>query len=133
MVAMDPTPFEALGGERGVNALAESFYEIMHRDEPALTQLHTRDPDGRVAQAMRSRFALFLIGWLGGPQEYMQRYGHPRLRMRHNHVEVNVAMRDAWLRAMGKALDQAGVQGPTRVFLDERFAQLADFMRNVEE
>ena len=73
------------------------------------------------------------MGWLGGPQHYMQRHGHPRLRMRHFQTPVDTAMRDAWLRSMGRALDAQGVGGGLRRFLDERFAQVADFLRNVEE
>ena len=127
------TPFALLGGEAPVRALAEAFYEVMFRDEPALTALHRRDPDGRVAKEMRERFGLFLVGWLGGPQDYMAKHGHPRLRMRHAHVTVDVAMRDAWLRCMQKALDVRGIQGEVRGYLDRRFAEVADFMRNVEE
>ncbi len=52
----------------------------MDQNEPELAALHQRE-DGRVNRTTRDRFALFLIGWLGGPQHYMERYGHPRLRM----------------------------------------------------
>ncbi len=52
--------------------------------------------------------------------------------MRHARVEVNVAMRDAWLRCMQLAMDDRNVEGPVREFLDARFAEVADFMRNVE-
>ena len=131
---MDPstTPFSLLGGEAAVMALAEDFYEVMFRDEPALAALHRRDADGRITQVSRERFGLFLVGWLGGPQHYMEKHGHPRLRMRHAQVTVDVAMRDAWLRCMQKALDQRGIQGEVRGYLDRRFAEVADFLRNVE-
>jgi hemoglobin len=102
----------------------------MEAHEPELTRLHALDPDGRIAADFRDRFALFLAGWLGGPQEYMRRHGHPRLRMRHMAVRVDVAMRDAWLRSMQRALDAQGVGGELRVFLDGRFAEVADFLRN---
>lgn len=134
---MDPTvtttPFALLGGEEPVRALVERFYDAMERSEPELTALHACDPPGKVTRTTRERFALFLIGWLGGPQEYMKRYGHPRLRMRHAHVQVDRAMRDAWLRAMAIALDESAVGGDVRGFLDQRFAEVADFMRNVPE
>ena len=84
----------------------------------------------RVHPDVRARFALFLVGWLGGPQDYVAQHGHPRLRMRHMHVAVDERMRDAWLRCMEQALDQRSVTGPLRAFLDERFAEVADFMRN---
>lgn len=125
------TPYALLGGEAAARALAERFYDVMFEREPALTALHARDADGRVAAAMRERFALFLIGWLGGPQTYMERHGHPRLRMRHAAVPVDVAMRDAWMRCMRVAMDDRGVAGELRAFLDARLTDLAEHLRNV--
>ena len=126
---MDETPYELLGGADRVRAIVETFYDAM---APDLARLHACDPDGKVDRGSRDRFAMFLIGWLGGPQDYIQHHGHPRLRMRHGRVKVDIAMRDAWLRAMKIALDQHGVTGPVREFLDERFKDVADFMRNAE-
>jgi hemoglobin len=124
------TPYDLLGGAEAVRALAERFYDLMEQHEPALAAIHHRDENGKISRGSRDRFALFLIGWLGGPQEYIARHGHPRLRMRHGAVRVNSASRDAWLRAMGRALDARGVDGPVRTFLDTRFAEVADFLRN---
>lgn len=126
---MEATPFELVGGADKIRAIVETFYDAM---EPDLARLHACDPDGKVDRGSRDRFAMFLIGWLGGPQDYIQHHGHPRLRMRHGRVKVDVAMRDAWLRAMQIALDQHNVTGPVREFLDERFKDVADFMRNTE-
>ena len=133
MLGPNVTPFEVLGGEPAVLALVERFYDEMEAHEPELTQLHRRDDDGKVSRTVRDRFGMFLIGWLGGPQTYVERFGHPRLRMRHGHVPVSTAMRDAWLRAMKRALDASGIEGEVRGFLDRRFADLAEFMRNVPE
>ena len=127
------SPFALLGGADRVKALVERFYDLMTEREPALAQLHACAPDGKVVRGSRDRFALFLIGWLGGPDDYIQQHGHPRLRMRHNRVAVTVAMRDAWLRCMAAAMDEHGITGEVRRFLDGRFAEVADFMRNVEE
>ncbi len=124
------TPFDLIGGEPAVRRLVERFYAIMARDEPALARLHPCDEQGRVAQDSQDRFALFLIGWLGGPQDYVAAHGHPRLRMRHARVPVDTSMRDAWMRAMRGAMDEIGVPDDLRAFLDERLAEVADFMRN---
>ncbi len=124
------TPYELLGGEAGVRRIAARFYEVMDADEPALAKLHRLDDEGRVHPEARERFALFFIGWLGGPQTYIEQHGHPRLRMRHNRVAVNVAMRDAWMRAMRAAFDKNDIKGPIRDFLDAKLADLADFLRN---
>lgn len=126
----EQTPFDRLGGEPAVRRLVDRFYLIMARDEPALARLHPVDDEGRVRQENQDRFALFLIGWLGGPQDYVAQHGHPRLRMRHGRVPVDIAMRDAWMRAMRRALDEEGVAEPLRGFLDQRLAEVADFMRN---
>ena len=125
-------PYTLLGGTAKINALVETFYDLMSELEPALAQLHECTPDGKVNRGSRDRFAMFLVGWLGGPDDYVQQHGHPRLRMRHNRVAVNVAMRDAWLRCMRAAMDKHGITGEVRTFLDGRFAEVADFMRNVE-
>lgn len=130
MTARPETPYDLLGGEPAVRLLAERFYDAMERDEPALARLHRCDDAGRVSRESRDRFALFFIGWLGGPDDYVRQHGHPRLRMRHASVPVDVSMRDAWLRAMKAAMDECGVEGTTRSFLDARLAEVADFMRN---
>lgn len=130
MAAAQPTPFELLGGADKIRALVERFYDVMSDREPALARLHPCDPDGRVARVPRDRFALFLIGWLGGPDDYVEQHGHPRLRMRHGRVTVDVAMRDAWLRCMTAAMEELAIRGEVRGFLDARFAEVADFLRN---
>jgi hemoglobin len=126
------TPFARLGGEAKVRALVERFYDAMSELEPALAQLHPCDPDGRVARAPREKFALFFIGWLGGPQDYVATYGHPRLRMRHARVPVDTRMAEAWQQCMRRAMDESGVTGDVRDYLDARLGEVAAFLRNQE-
>ena len=127
------SPFARLGGEEPVRRLVGAFYDQMDATEPALAALHERDEQGRVSQQSRANFALFLIEWLGGPRDFSATRGHPRLRMRHGRVAIDEGMRDAWLRCMRLALDQQGVSGEVRAFLDARFAEVANFLRNVPE
>ena len=126
-----PAPFDLIGGRAVVERLAARFYEVMEREEPALAAVHRQAAAGGIDPEVKQRFALFLVGWLGGPQEYMEAHGHPRLRMRHGRVPVDISLRDAWLRCMTRAMDDCGVSGPVRGFLDQRFAEVADFLRNV--
>ena len=129
----DPeSPFALMGGREVVLALAERFYDIMEETEPELTALHEMDEPGKVSRRSRDRFGLFLVGWLGGPQDYMERHGHPRLRMRHARVPVNIAMRDAWMRCMRHALEEVEMPVQLHAFLVGRLAHVANFLRNVE-
>jgi hemoglobin len=126
-------PFDQIGGRDAVLALAERFYDLMQEREPALTALHELDANGAVSRRSRDRFGSFLVGWLGGPQDYVAENGHPRLRMRHAQVQVDIASRDAWLRCMFAAMDQCGVGAELASYLRQRFSEVADFMRNVDE
>lgn len=124
------TPYDMAGGRERVLALAERFYDVMERDEPELTATHELDQDGRVCRRSRDAFGLFLVGWLGGPQDYMVQHGHPRLRMRHRGVPIDTTMAEAWVRCMGKAMDELAMDGEIRAFLDARFQEVAHFLRN---
>ena len=126
-------PFDQIGGRESVERLAERFYDVMEATEPLLVALHDQDSPGKISRRSRDRFAMFLVGWLGGPQDYTAQNGHPRLRMRHARVRVDVSMRDAWLRCMTQAMQLENIPPELRAFLEQRFAEVADFMRNVEE
>ena len=124
------SPFDRVGGEPAVRALVEHFYDAMSEIEPGLARLHPCDVSGKVVQASRDRFALFFIGWLGGPQDYIEQHGHPRLRMRHAAVPVDHAMAAAWMRCMRVAFDRSGLDPEVRAFLDAKLADVAQFLRN---
>ena len=74
------TAFEALGGEPRVRALVDRFYDLMAL-EPGNVPLRELHPS--VLEGSRDKLFWYLCGWLGGPQHYVQRFGHPRLRARH--------------------------------------------------
>ena len=126
------TPFDRLGGEAGVRAIVERFYDAMTELEPALARLHPCDERGYVVRASRDKFALFFIGWLGGPQDYIAQHGHPRLRMRHGHVPIDTPTAQAWMRCMMHALEAQGIDPEVRDFLQTRLQDLTMFLRNRE-
>ncbi len=125
-----PGPYDRLGGERAVRALVDRFYDLMSELPEAQTilALHPRD-----LSSSRQKLFMFMSGWLGGPQLYMQAYGHPRLRMRHMPFRVDAAARDAWMRCMSQALEETTDDVQLREQLHGSLARLADHMRNVDE
>ena len=121
------TPFEWIGGEAQVKALVERFYDLMDL-EPGYAQL--RAAHGTELASAREKLFWFLCGWLGGPQHYTDRFGHPRLRMRHMPFRIGIAERDQWLACMDQAMGEVGVDPVLRERLKQSFFQTADWMRN---
>ena len=121
------TPFEWMGGEDRVRALVERFYDLMDL-EPRYAQL--RASHGTALESAREKLFWFLCGWMGGPQHYTERFGHPRLRMRHMPFSIGVAERDQWLACMDQAMQEVGVDEQLRLRLNNSFFQTADWMRN---
>lgn len=129
---MAETLYEALGGETPVRAISEAFYDEMERHEPALARLHPPF-DGTIPVASRCDFADFLEFWTGGPKQYLERRGHPRLGMRHAHLPIDADMRDAWLRCMTAAVARSIPAGPAPEALIARMAEVAEFLHGMTQ
>jgi hemoglobin len=121
------TPFELIGGEEKVKALVHHFYDLMDL-EPQYAQL--RAAHGTELSRARQNLFWFLCGWLGGPQHYTDRFGHPRLRMRHMPFSIGTQERDQWVACMDQAMLETGVPDALRTSLQSAFFQTADWMRN---
>ena len=118
-------PYDAIGGEHAVRALVDTFYDRIRDTSPLLKDMHPPDD-----AESRDKLFEFLSGWLGGPQLYTAKRGHPRLRMRHMPFAIDDNAVSEWLRCMTEAIDQRGLTDPLRAFLLERFTHTAHFMRN---
>jgi len=122
-----PTPFERVGGETRVRELVDRFYDLMDL-EPSYTAL--RAVHGPSLDDARDKLFWFLCGWLGGPQHYIERFGHPRLRARHMPFAIGIRERNEWVVCMHQAMEEIGL--PTELIdrLDQSFLGTADWMRN---
>jgi hemoglobin len=125
-----PTPYELLGGERAVRQLVDRFYDLIDSAPEAATirALHARS-----LKASREKLFLFFTGWTGGPQLYVERFGHPRLRARHFPFSIGARERDEWLWCMDRALAEQEMPDEVRAHLRQRLHSLADHMRNRSE
>jgi hemoglobin len=121
------TPFERLGGPDAVRALVDRFYDLMS-ELPEAADVLKMHPENLASS--REKLRLFLTGWLGGPQLYVERFGHPRLRARHLPFAIDDRARDAWMLCMRQALEEQ-VKDPLLLeMLRGSFQKLADHMRN---
>jgi hemoglobin len=125
-----PTPYELLGGESGIRRIVDRFYDLM---DSAPEARNVRALHARSLKSSRDKLHLFLTGWTGGPQVYVEKFGHPRLRMRHFPFAIGPRERDEWLWCMDHALIEHEMPEGLRAHLRDRLHALADHMRNQEE
>ncbi len=127
---MQLTHYQRIGGEAVLRRLVHRFYAIMDELPEAygIRKMHAAS-----LAEMEARFFEFLSGWTGGPQLYVQKYGHPKLRFRHLPFAIGINERDQWLMCMDMALNEIVQDQPLRRELSAAFAKVADHMRNREE
>jgi hemoglobin len=122
-----PTPYAAIGGEPRVRELVDRFYDLMEL-EPEFAGIHAMHP--KPNDSSREKLFMFLSGWLGGPDLFIEKYGHPMLRARHLPFAIGSVERDQWLRCMAWAMQDVGIDEAMQLRLMESFYNTADWMRN---
>ena len=122
-----PTVFELIGGAVRLRALVDRFYDLMDL-EPQFAVIRALNPGS--LDGSRDKLDWFLSGWMGGPSEYIERFGHPRLRARHLPYAIASTERDQWLRCMALAMQDVGVEQTLQERLMQSFYDTADWMRN---
>jgi hemoglobin len=121
------TAYELIGGAESIRQLVDRFYDLMEL-EPAyavIRQMHPAD-----LSESRDKLYLFLTGWMGGPELYQEKYGHPKLRARHLPFPIGSIERNQWLSCMQRAMDEVAIDALLKERLNESFFATADWMRN---
>ncbi len=119
--------YQRIGGEKKVRALVTRFYQLMDElpEVYGIRKLHAEN-----LQSAQEKLYKFLSGWMGGPQLYVEQYGHPMLRRRHLPFAIGNTERDQWLLCMNQALSEVVPDAALRNELSDSFARVADHMRN---
>ena len=112
-------------GEDGFARLIRAFYAQVPAD-PILGPMYPAHDLAGAEERLRD----FLIGRFGGPQRYVERRGHPRLRMRHMPFAIDTAARNRWVMLMDRALDESNFPPEATELLREFFHGVATFMIN---
>ncbi len=126
-MATPNTAYELLGGEPVVRAIVRRFYELMDAlpETYGIRRMHPTELSGS-----EEKLYLFLTGWLGGPQLYVEKFGQPHLRARHLPFAIGADERDQWMLCMRAAMEENIADHALRDSLIKALADLADFMRN---
>ena len=124
------TTYEQIGGDAAVGKLCDRFYELMD-SVPQFQGIRVMHPADLTHS--RDKLYMFLSGWMGGPDLFVEKFGHPRLRGRHMPFAIGVAERDQWVACMVLAMEDVGIEESVRARLLANFFHTADFMRNKAE
>lgn len=121
------TPFTRIGGEAGLRTLVKRFYELMDTLPEAygIRKLHQSD-----LSSAEEKLFMYLCGWLGGPQLYVEKFGHPRLRARHLPFAIASGEAEQWMLCMRQAMAETISDEELRIGLDKALSDLALHMRN---
>lgn len=121
------SPYELIGGPEKVDELVDRFYDLMDLEE-SFAELRAMHPPDLTSS--REKLKLFLSGWLGGPDTYSPKHGHPMLRARHLPFAIGQKERNQWLACMYQALEDCEISGELGARLEKSFFNTADWMRN---
>ncbi len=120
--------YRTAGGTPGIYRLVERFFDYMEELPEArnIREMHPED-----LGESRDKLARFLCGWLGGPKLYQQKYGSISIPGVHQHLDIDVSKRDAWLKCMSLALEEQPYSDDFRDYLIQQLAIPAERIRTV--
>lgn len=124
---MENDPLLPFGGREGVRRIVDEFYRRVEADE-VMRPIYPED-----LEPGREKLRLFMVQWLGGPPEYSEKYGHPRLRRRHFPFVIDELATGRWLRHMRGAMLDSGVDPAIAKRLFDALAPLAQHMINAND
>ncbi|RLS41333.1 MAG: globin [Planctomycetota bacterium] len=116
--------YDAIGSD-GIARLVHAFYQQIPQDDVLGPMYPPHDLPGA-----EERLRLFLLFRFGGPQDYLQRRGHPMLRGRHAPFSINQTARDRWVQLMDNALEQCRFSLQVSTVIRSFLAQVATFLIN---
>ncbi len=118
--------FQAAGGEEGIFALVNTFYDLM-RDTPEYREIWDMHPGDK--DVSRDKLARFLCAWTGGPRLYREKYGPISIPPAHAHLKIDARLRNNWMACMGEALTERGYPEDFRDYMLEQLAVPAERIR----
>ena len=128
MAAPDQSPYQRLGGEAGVRNLVKVFYDLVE-SQPEGEPLRLMHNEGSGLAHVRDTQFMFLSGFLGGPQLYVEQFRHANLRQMHAHLKIGEVEAQSWLTCMDMALAKTA-DAETHRLLMSHFTRVANTLKN---
>lgn len=130
MTENNNTPYFHIGGKAAIHLLVDRFYFYMDTlpEAQGIRAIHQTD----LASA-NSKLFKFLSGWLGGPNLFMEEFGHPMLRARHLPFKIGESERDQWMLCMNKALNEIPMNPILHTNIQNALQDLATHMINTND
>ena len=119
--------YALIGGEQKLREMVDRFYDLMDL-EPEFASIRAMHPNS--LEGSRDKLFWFLSGWMGGPDLFVEQFGHPKLRARHLPYAIGEAERDQWLRCMAWTMQDVKIEEHLQEHLMASFYKTADWMRN---
>lgn len=120
---MPQTLYELVGDEN-LKKLVAQFYDLVQKNE-TLAPLFKGDFD-----TIRDKQYCFLSQFLGGPMRYTEKYGHPKMRLRHLPHHIDQKAKNEWLKCMKKAIETLELEPNLALALYNCFPPVAEHMVN---
>ena len=119
--------YTRIGGAEKIKELVSTFYQLMDElpETTGIRKMHAKSLKGSIDKLNK-----YLTGWMGGPQLYVQEFGHPMLRQRHFPFVISSSERDQWLICMNLSLYKTVEDAQLRLELSDAFAKIANHMIN---
>ena len=126
-MSQEQTTYELIGGAEKLLELADRIDDRLDLvvSSQVIRLIHPAD-----STSSREKLFMFLSGWMGGPDLFVEQYGHPRLKARHLPFSIGISERDQWLQCMRQAMKDVGINGILFERLMQSFFTTADWMRN---
>lgn len=111
-------------GDKRLRELVDTFYDLVFNDS-TISHLFNKSDN-----SIRDKQFLFLTQFLGGPALYSEKYGHPKMKLRHLPHSIGEKERDEWLRCMKLSIEKMNFENDLGIHLYNCFPKVADHMRN---
>ncbi len=123
--AGEPSLYDRVGGEDGVRAVVERFYDLMEH-EPIYAELRAMHAADLLP--MRGSLTQFLSAWLGGPRTWFEARPGACIMSMHRGMAIERRTAAQWVHAMSRAMAENRIEPALGTHMQQAFLRMANGM-----